>query len=1297
MTQKVRTIWNEGKTQKARQQQLAALANFKPDERSFEALLTEVAEYAGFVAFSQSMHLQGPTKPRNSWKSLIEADELVILSQLLQLDIASIENEFYKRYNRIKTSNRKSQLVPAIRQANKLGSKLLEWHSRLSKINPEHVHYPIYREWDFALQNIHERARAFLDLEGKNIQDLSVSIFDVEDHFKTLLKTVHFLQSKHEQFIQLARNHSSHQPHVGLLISFLELIRNVQEKINTFHARHLDFYYRELLQLNPRAAKPDSVDLHLILDLQVSSFRLSKGTAFLAGQTADGEDLIFETSEEIQIDQSEVAELKGIFVRFDDKHQSGANHVASIWSAEYPLESADKPWPILAISPEDFKQAQEAELGFVICSPNLELNEGERTITLEIEGKLQFYQLRPEILKVVSPADNNFQDLVIGNLLTHPIFDSYEAVSLDLLFESAFVRSDEGGSFPISKDFIDQVLLLEDGRFAKQVFDRGKGGFSDSMTIGELIIKLENESNLSNANSIQNVLETIIGNTGPNPEKRYRKFRRLFLDAFNISYSTLEGWHEITPVSVEFSTKASLYQLKILLLLRPDLPAFQQNPLLNFNAPALKCVLNDKASNYAYDFLKNIFPSKIVVHAEVKEVKNLVLYNQIGQLNTDTPFLPFGPTPNNYSYLLIGNKEVFRKKIHALNLHIDWMDLPTGLDGFKSHYAKYGIPITNDLFRAEISMLTSGSWHPKKKDRQNIRLFEGDGTIDPHSGFVLNTELLNANSAFDWSPEDLEYNKLTKRGFLKLQLIDPPFSFGHEKYPMILSKAAIQNAKKLTGLKAAFTKGEIQMELPNAPYTPKIDRISLDYSVKFEMDFRANTRIGKDRHNELFHIEPFQGYKKLYATNDSVCLIPTLNHEGALYLGIRNFKSPGILSMLFEMTESIVDQDSRKREKVLWGFLVNNEWKSFRPDQIVSDTTDSLIHSGIVMLDIPEIKESRNTLLSDELLWIRLAMNSDTHLLGRVIRIVTNAVRATFRGQAGHSTVTHRIDPNSISGPVTEVPQLAEVRQPMSSFGGESAEPVSQFNLRISERLRHKNRCVSLYDYERIILEAFPSINKVLCINSYDWTRNQPKAGKVLLVLVPLIGDTSLFNIVTPTNSVRTLRGVRELVQRRSSPFIEFDVINPTYEHVRVHARVKLKSGNSSGGVLRLLNEEIRQFISPWIKDSSLEPIFQKRIALEEIQSFIQSRPYVDFVTKVSMVKVDNNIHEQVKPYALTDTGMDLLRDNEISGRYPWTILTTATTHFLEIIEEDKSYKPNKAGLNKLYLNEDFVITGQTK
>ena len=55
------------------------------------------------------------------------------------------------------------------------------------------------------------------------------------------------------------------QPHLAMMVNFLRLLRHPQQQLADVTGRHLDFYYREALQLAQRAAQADRV--HVLFNL----------------------------------------------------------------------------------------------------------------------------------------------------------------------------------------------------------------------------------------------------------------------------------------------------------------------------------------------------------------------------------------------------------------------------------------------------------------------------------------------------------------------------------------------------------------------------------------------------------------------------------------------------------------------------------------------------------------------------------------------------------------------------------------------------------------------------------------------------------------------------------------------------------------------------------------------------------------------------------------------------------------------------------------------------------------------
>ncbi len=73
----------------------------------------------------------------------------------------------------------------------------------------------------------------------------------------------------------------------------------------------------------------------------------------------------------------------------------------------------------------------------------------------------------------------------------------------------------------------------------------------------------------------------------------------------------------------------------------------------------------------------------------VQDMRDVVLYNQLGAPRSSKPFLPFGLTPAVGSHLVLGSAELACKPLQALQVDLKWSGSPTTPGGFPEHYEGY--------------------------------------------------------------------------------------------------------------------------------------------------------------------------------------------------------------------------------------------------------------------------------------------------------------------------------------------------------------------------------------------------------------------------------------------------------------------------------------------------------------------------------------------------------------------------------------------------------------------------------
>ncbi len=743
--------------------------------------------------------------------------------------------------------------------------------------------------------------------------------------------------------------------------------------------------------------------------------------------------------------------------------------------------------------------------------------------------------------------------------------------------------------------------------------------------------------------------------------------------------------------------------------------------------PIAKILLNtnNPATNYIYGKLKGLVINSADVKVDVDNVKNLIVQNDQATLDASKPFRPFGIRPILTSAFYVGSQEVFRKQVSSVNLNITWKGLPDDSRGFSGYYRNY-IPASNNnkrknnLYRANISILDGRVWKPLISQSSSLaRLFEplpltvisasvpisfGFGTFistpSPLTSFASTTleqklqpfrqiKIQNSNLANVPADPDLgeieEFTNETEKGFLRLELANA--DFGHNDYQVSYATQAINAAT--TGDTAAYP-------LPNEPYTPLISELSLDYtsSNSFSLVSTPASETQEEfdnRVDQFFHVLPFgvsEQHPFLLNNTAFVSLVPEFQDEGTLYIGFENMVVPQNLSMLIKVAEGSANPDLPV-QPVKWSYMVNNEWYTFPERGILSDGTNGLLTSGVITFEIPKTLNSDNTALPENLTWIKASVENNSGAVCDIISIQTQAVVAAFVNNGNDPAHFNSALPaESITSLVNSDADIASVSQPYASFGGRAAEEDTAFFVRISERLRHKNRVVNIWDYEHLILEKFPDIYKVKCINHTRYISendiNELAPGNVSLAVVSNLRNQNAVDVLQPKTSLITLSKIHDTIKKINPPCAEVFVKNPIYEEIVVHFNVRFREGIDAGFFANQLNDEIVAFLAPWAFETA-EIFFGGRIDASVILNFVEERPYVDYVTCFQMDQITGST---------TLTNID-----EAVATTSASILTSAASHFINVLEtDDCECEDNVVGSNLISEDcgcEDVVVEEQ--
>jgi len=428
--------------------------------------------------------------------------------------------------------------------------------------------------------------------------------------------------------------------------------------------------------------------------------------------------------------------------------------------------------------------------------------------------------------------------------------------------------------------------------------------------------------------------------------------------------------------------------------------------------------------------------------------------------------------------------------------------------------------------------------------------------------------------------------------------------------------------------------------IPKEPFTPQIAALTLDYSAKATNDINALSTASPadqlsdyiDRGIQLFHETPFgQKEQHLFLKSQfgalvpqTISLMPQAPALAGFYLGISNIPNGSIVSLLFQVAEG--SEDPRKPTfsdtvKPQWYFLAGNEWLALDKQHIVSDDTNNFLRPGILQIKIPDTAITTNTFMNNGLTWLGVELPTDVSVdsVCKFINVHIQAGQASFFDQGNElSHLLNGIAPGTISKLVNRLPQIKTITQPYASFGGLPPEDDEDFRIRVSERLRHKNRAVNIWDYEHLVMSKFPQVYRVKCLNhTNDDVEVAP--GSVRVVVIPDIHNKNTFDPFQPRVSTNTLSEIEQHLSKLIDLHVDLKVINPEYEEIMLDFSVKFYKDLDDNIYHDKLNTDLIGYLSPWAYNQDAEIDFGGTLYKSVMIRFIEELPYVDYIANFKM------------------------------------------------------------------------------
>ena len=786
---------------------------------------------------------------------------------------------------------------------------------------------------------------------------------------------------------------------------------------------------------------------------------------------------------------------------------------------------------------------------------------------------------------------------------------------------------------------------------------------------------------------------------------------------FRVEISTSKGWTEVTS----FSLVQGDYQAAsgVSRTMDEALPALQltltmpesADPIAALPAgsdtggdrglppawPAIRLMLRARWSPARGRFVRpyaafaDVSLAAVHIAVAVSGLASLTLENDSGTLDGKKPFLPFGSRPALGARFYLGHPELVENELDSVRFHIDWMRVPGDL---QAHYHNYDISAD---FRIRIGL------HDRRRDLTltgAAPLFAAGDAAASHSiEIAAVSAALEASSpgfAYERAPEAVGVERADTvsrwQRFLSWELT--PLDFQHDVYLQLATAKSTEMAAAIASQVASSSSEpvDVQAYRVNPPYTPEIRRLRVDYSASTEVLMQTGPNASAPAPTtdcQLHHIHPF-GTSRIAPSPAGADFLPRYDRfQGELYIGLRDVDPPQSLSLLVQMAEGSADPDLAPAP-VEWSYLSGDRWLSMHEGNLLADGTRGLLTSGIIQLALEPCQP--NTRLPSDLYWLRAAVPRDAASLCDTVAIHTQAVPATFvdRGNAPDHYEAP-LPPGTITKLVGKRDGIAAVAQPYASFGATPAEPDSHFYTRVSERIRHKARALTLWDYERMVLERFPEIYKAKCLpaqageNGAGQGQGQ-EPGEVTVIVIPDIRNQIPFDPFEPKAPARTIAAIADHLRGHVPAWARVEVRNAHYIAIRVRASVRFRAVHDEGFYKKTLEEDINRFLSPWAYEDGQDITIGERIYANSIIDFIERRPYVDYVLAITLFRSDDGVHfTEVAP---SEHGYYVA-----TGR-PDGVLVAARRQEIHIGTGAKPIERPAVGINHMTMGLDFSVSG---
>lgn len=572
----------------------------------------------------------------------------------------------------------------------------------------------------------------------------------------------------------------------------------------------------------------------------------------------------------------------------------------------------------------------------------------------------------------------------------------------------------------------------------------------------------------------------------------------------------------------------------------------------------------------------------------VDGIRNFRLRNVLGDADSTQSFMPFGVMGERGAWFSFGHDELDCLPLTEVRLNVQWDKLPQSSGGYADIYKNYNEQqLTNASFHIATSYRVANDWI-KCKDSPSPLFIEHDNVLSDKRciSFAIDTDSVG------FAPQECSF---------RVMLDGPEIGFGVGEYQRRFAEVMMHNVKN-----------KKQQPVPHQPVVPIFSEMSLSYHAQWCRKQNRGIGLKLSKINLLGELVPCP----LPAIGDGYCMLE--NSITDKYLYIRFVGLSGERRIRLYVALAFVDQDfwvdvepriskTDLQPALRWEYQCGGYWKVLGAEKMLQEETDGLRKNGYIEFFLPDGMND-----CDESFSMRVRIEHENPQCLALDGLYLNCILVQAENGTGSS-----IPAGSLKKSLFEESNIASIWQPFPSFGGSPAEDVDVIAKRRSGRIAHRYRAVSPKDYEQLILEQFPSVEKVHCLPRTEQSEK----------FIHIVVFSHTEGVKYPFTPAWLLAEIERWVTSHISAFARVKVCNPEYHSVDITCRATLKEGIFDDGSMRhRLCHVIEDYFAPWIKIKGL-PELGKLYSYKELYMRIMNVSGVDELLDLSINGVNHGIN----------------------------------------------------------------------